>query len=147
MTDETLDRLGGALGELHRALRRRAIQRAGRVALPDAQVEVLRLVQRQPGVSVREAAERLRIAPNTVSTLVGELTGAGLLRRERDPADRRSVRLELTDAARERIAAYARHRRDLLSAALSELDGPEREAVLAAVPALGRLVDRVTEQR
>lgn len=147
MTDETLDRLGAALGELHRALRRRAIQRAGRVALPDAQVEVLRLVQRQPGVSVRDAAERLGIAPNTVSTLVGELTGAGLLHRERDPADRRSVRLELTEAARERIAAYARHRRDLLDAALSELDGPEREAVLAAVPALDRLVDRVTEQR
>lgn len=146
MTDEMVDRLGGAVGELHRALRRRAVQRAGRVALPDAQVEVLRLVQRQPGVSVREAAERLGTAPNTVSTLVGELTGAGLLHRERDPADRRSVRLELTDAARERIAAYGRHRRELLTAALSELDEADRAAVLAAVPALDRLADRMTGQ-
>ncbi|MEH1097809.1 MarR family winged helix-turn-helix transcriptional regulator [Micromonospora sp. CPCC 205561] len=141
MTDETVDQLGGALGDLHRMLRRAATQRAGRVALPDAQVEVLRLVQRWPGIGVREAAERLGTAPNTVSTLVGELTAAGLLCRERDPADRRTVRLELTVAARERMAAYGRHRRDLIGAALAELDGPDRDALLAAAPALRRLAD------
>ncbi|MER5337639.1 MarR family transcriptional regulator [Micromonospora sp. NPDC002717] len=147
MTDETVDLLSGALGDLHRVLRRAASQRAGRVALPDAQVEVLRLVQRQPGVGVREAAERLGTAPNTVSTLVGELTSAGLLRRDRDPVNRRTVRLELTDAARERITAYGRHRRDLLGAALAGLDDADREALLAAAPALRRLADRMTQQR
>ncbi|MEU4639272.1 MarR family transcriptional regulator [Micromonospora sp. NPDC023814] len=147
MTDETVDQLSGALGDLHRVLRRAASQRAGRVALPDAQVEVLRLVQRQPGVGVREAAERLGTAPNTVSTLVGELTSAGLLHRDRDPVDRRTVRLELTDAARERIAAYGRHRRDLLGAALAGLDDADRKALLAAAPALRRLADRMTQQR
>ncbi|MFG3713257.1 MarR family winged helix-turn-helix transcriptional regulator [Micromonospora sp. NPDC047730] len=147
MTDETVDQLSGALGDLHRVLRRAASQRAGSVALPDAQVEVLRLVQRQPGVGVREAAERLGTAPNTVSTLVGELTSAGLLQRDRDPVDRRTVRLELTDAARERIAAYGRHRRDLLGAALAGLDDADREALLAAAPALRRLADRMTQQR
>ncbi|MBQ1074703.1 MarR family transcriptional regulator [Micromonospora sp. C31] len=144
MTDETVDQLGGALGDLHRVLRRAATQRVGRTALPDAQVEVLRLVQRHPGIGVREAAERLGTAPNTISTLVGELTAAGLLHRERDPADRRTIRLALTDAARERIAAYGRHRRDLLGAALAELDGPDRETLLAAAPALRRLADRMT---
>ncbi|MFG1775989.1 MarR family winged helix-turn-helix transcriptional regulator [Micromonospora sp. NPDC049048] len=144
MTDETVDQLGGALGDLHRMLRRAAMQRVGRVALPDAQVEVLRLVERWPGIGVREAAERLGTAPNTVSTLVGELTAAGLLHRERDPADRRIVRLELTDAARERIAAYGRHRRDLLAAALADLDGTDRETLLATAPALRRLADRMT---
>ncbi|MGC4786769.1 MarR family winged helix-turn-helix transcriptional regulator [Micromonospora sp. DT178] len=144
MTDETVDQFAGALGDLHRVLRRAATQRAGRTALPDAQVEVLRLVQRWPGIGVREAAERLGTAPNTISTLVGELTAAGLLHRERDPADRRTARLELTDAARERMSAYGRHRRDLLGAALADLDGPDREALLAAAPALRRLADRMT---
>ncbi|MEV5764841.1 MarR family winged helix-turn-helix transcriptional regulator [Micromonospora sp. NPDC052213] len=147
VTDETVDQLSGALGDLHRVLRRAASQRAGRVALPDAQVEVLRLVQRQPGVGVREAAERLGTAPNTVSTLVGELTSAGLLHRDRDPVNRRTVRLELTDAARERIAAYGRHRRDLLGAALAGLDDADRQALLTAAPALRRLADRMTQQR
>ena len=147
MTDETLAQLGAALGDLHRVLRRTASQRAGRVALPDAQVEVLRLVQRQPGISVRETAERLGTAANTVSTLVGELTAAGLLSRDRDPADRRTVRLGLTEAARERIAAYGQHRRELLAAALAGLDPADRERLLAAVPALSRLADLAAEQR
>ncbi|WP_433390402.1 MarR family winged helix-turn-helix transcriptional regulator [Micromonospora sp. KLBMP9576] len=146
VTDETVEQLSGALGDLHRVLRRAASQRAARTALPDAQVEVLRLVRRWPGIGVREAAERLGTAPNTVSTLVGELTAAGLLHRERDQADRRTVRLELTDAARERMAAYGRHRRDLLAAALAELDDPDRAALLAAAPALRRLTDRMTGQ-
>lgn len=146
MTEETLGLLGGALGDLHRVLRRAATQRVGRVALPDAQVEVLLLVQRQPGIGVREAAERLGTASNTVSTLVGELTGAGLLRRERDPADRRSVRLDLTDTARDRISAYQRHRRDLLAGALAGLDDPDREQILAAAHALRRLADQVADQ-
>ncbi|GIJ33257.1 MarR family transcriptional regulator [Micromonospora sediminimaris] len=145
MTDETLDQLGAALSDLHRVLRRRAIQRTGRAALPDAQVEVLRLVQRQPGISVREAAERLGTAANTVSTLVGELTTAGLLRRDRDPADRRTVRLELTEVAYERIAAYGQYRRELLAAALADLDATDRERLAAAVPALSRLADQAAE--
>ncbi|MFF0722768.1 MULTISPECIES: MarR family winged helix-turn-helix transcriptional regulator [unclassified Micromonospora] len=147
MTEETLGQLSGALGDLQRVLRRTAAQRTGRVALPDAQVEVLRLVQRQPGVSVREAAQRLGTAPNTVSTLVGELTTAGLLSRDRDPVDRRSVRLTLTATARERIAVHEQHRRDLLAAALSGLDTAERERLLAAAPALSRLADLAAEQR
>ncbi|WBB56695.1 MarR family winged helix-turn-helix transcriptional regulator [Verrucosispora sp. WMMD573] len=145
MTDETLDQLGAALSDLHRVLRRRAIQRTGRAALPDAQVEVLRLVQRQPGISVREAAERLGTAANTVSTLVGELTAAGLLRRDRDPADRRTVRLTLTDVAYERIAAYGQYRRELLATALDALDATDQERLRAAVPALCRLADRTAE--
>ncbi|GIJ79253.1 DNA-binding transcriptional regulator, MarR family [Micromonospora phaseoli] len=147
MTEETLSQLGAALGDLHRVLRRRASQRTGRALMPDAQVEVLRLVQRQPGISVREAAERLGTAANTVSTLVGELTAAGLLRRDRDPEDRRTVRLGLTEQAWEQIAAYGQHRRDVLAAALAGLDAADREQLLAAVPALTRLADRAAELR
>ncbi|KXK62197.1 MarR family transcriptional regulator [Micromonospora rosaria] len=142
VTDEdSVDQLGGAVGDLHRVLRRRAVQRSGRAALPDAQVELLRLVQRRPGIGVKEVAERLGTAANTVSTLVGELTAAGLLHRDRDPADRRIVRLTLTDEARQRTAWYGRYRRDLLAAALDELPEPDRRDLLAAAPALRRLAD------
>ena len=51
--------------------------------LPTAQSELLRLVAARPGISVAEAARELRLAPNTVSTLVGRLADQGLLSRER----------------------------------------------------------------
>ncbi|MEU8301449.1 MarR family winged helix-turn-helix transcriptional regulator [Micromonospora sp. NPDC048909] len=132
-------RLGAAVGELYRLLRRSANQRANRAALPLAQVELLLVIRAHPGVSVKEAAGRLRAAPNTVSTLVGDLATAGLLERERDPADGRVVRLRLTPAARNRMADYERHRTELLTEALSELDPAARDALNAAVPHLDRL--------
>lgn len=138
--------LSGALGDLHRLLRRSASRRAGRSALPDAQVEVLRLVQRRPGLTVKEAAESLCTAANTVSTLVGDLVDAGLLDRHRDPENRRLVRLTLTEAARERIADYGRHRADLLLAALDRLDPAGRRDLVRAAPALRALADAAADE-
>ncbi|MGB2566833.1 MarR family winged helix-turn-helix transcriptional regulator [Micromonospora citrea] len=140
-TDEGAARLGALVGELHRLLRRTTTRRANRAPLPEAQVELMLLVRAQPGISGKETARRLGTAPNTVSTLVRELVDAGLLGRDRDPADRRVVRLRLTDAARTRMADYERHRAALLTAALAELDPADREAVHAALPALSRLLD------
>jgi DNA-binding CsgD family transcriptional regulator len=82
---------------------RRIARRAARLVwqdepLPPAQSELLRLAAAQPGLSVADAARELRLAPNTVSTLVGRLTAAGLLDRARAVSDGRSVRLSVTEA-------------------------------------------------
>jgi DNA-binding MarR family transcriptional regulator len=68
--------------------------------LSGAQIEVVRLVRRRPGLSVAEAAAQLALAPNTVSTLVGQLADAHVLARVADPQDRRIARLVLTAPAR-----------------------------------------------
>ncbi|MDG4830345.1 MarR family transcriptional regulator [Solwaraspora sp. WMMD1047] len=135
--------LADALGDLHRVLRRSVSGRLGRTPLPDAQAEVLRLVEREPGISVKEAADRLRTAPNTVSTLVGELAGAGLLERGRDPGNRRVVRLGLTALAHDRIAEYTAQRRELVVAALRRLDRPARDEIVRAAGHLRDLVDLI----
>ena len=132
------DEISDTLGHLHQVLRRTAGRRDGD-RLPDAQVEVLRLVERQPGICVRDVAEALRSAPNTVSTLVGDLAGAGLIARERSPENRRQVRLTLTDEARRRIGAYQEQRRTLVTDALDRLGDDARDRIAAAVPDLRRL--------
>jgi DNA-binding MarR family transcriptional regulator len=138
--DEATARFGAAVGELHRLLRRRTVARAARAALPEAQVELLLLVRSEPGISGKEVARRLGTAPNTVSTLVRELTDLGLLDRDRDPADRRVVRLRITDAARSRMADYEAHRSALLAEALAALPPADRQAIRTAGPALDRLL-------
>ncbi|QKW24094.1 MarR family transcriptional regulator [Kitasatospora sp. NA04385] len=112
--------------------------RAGldRPRLRGAQAELLRLVADAPGMRVSEAAEGLSLAGNSVSTLVNQLVGQGLLRRERDPADRRAALLYATEEAVERMAAWRQRRTELLGEVLAELDGPDRAALAAAVPAL-----------
>jgi DNA-binding MarR family transcriptional regulator len=52
-------------------------------------------------------AERLRIQHHSAVELVDRLAEAGLIVREHDPADRRRVRLGLTEAAEQRLAALS----------------------------------------
>ncbi|HEY7920646.1 MAG TPA: MarR family transcriptional regulator [Streptosporangiaceae bacterium] len=123
---------------------RQAVRKAWRgEPLPTAQSELLRLVADRPGISVADAARELRLAPNTVSTLVGRLAGQALLGRERAPGDARSIRLSVTPRARQRIADWRDLRADLTRHAVAELTEPDRRALADAVPALLRLAERL----
>jgi len=122
---------------------RRIARREARLAWPDeplpaAQGELLRLAAARPGLSVADAAHELRLAPNTVSTLVGRLTEAGLLDRTRAVSDGRSVRLSVTGQATRRIAGWRDLRAELGARALDHLPATDRQALADAVPALLR---------
>jgi DNA-binding MarR family transcriptional regulator len=140
--EETLAaELTAAWGGVRRRLRRGARAVVGGEPLRGAQIELLRVVETQPGIGVGEAASALHLAPNTVSTLVGELVALGLLARRPDPADRRAARLELTAAAHDRIRRFRDERDRLLAAALAQLDADDITALRASLPALERLLD------
>ncbi|HEY1635005.1 MAG TPA: winged helix-turn-helix transcriptional regulator, partial [Acidimicrobiales bacterium] len=70
MADELLTNIAS----IRRAGRRQAGRPVELSSLTGAQLELLRLVRRRPGVSIADAAQELRLAPNTVSTLVRQLT-------------------------------------------------------------------------
>ena len=132
------------------AVRRTARQTVRRAwweePLPPAQSELLRLISAQPGISVAEAARELRLAPNTVSTLVGRLADQGLLGRERALADARSVRLSVTSKAQQRISDWRDLRADLTQQAMAGLTEQDRRTLADAVPALRRLAERLAGQ-
>ena len=114
--------LFGTVGRFRRQARRAGGAPGVGAGLPESQAELLRLVGRQPDISVRQAADELGLAPNTASTLVSRLSSDGLLTRSVDPADRRVGRLRLTASA-QRIADESRAaRRAALGAALDRLD-------------------------
>jgi DNA-binding MarR family transcriptional regulator len=138
ITDEA-DRLAKAVSDLRRITRRTIRGDWPFSPLSPSQVELLRTVLDNPGIGVREAAELLRLAPNTVSTLVGSLTEAGLLTRTRDEHDGRAARLEVTPAASKRRAAWRDRRAHVIGAALRDLEAVDRESIARAVPALERL--------
>jgi DNA-binding MarR family transcriptional regulator len=107
--------------------------------LPPSEAEVLALVGRSKGTSVREAAHALQLAPNTVSTLVSRLVEAGLLERRVDPADGRAVQLQLTADGTARVRRWRRHRAATLTRALDALDDDERAALSHALAPLRHL--------
>ncbi|MFI9723267.1 MarR family winged helix-turn-helix transcriptional regulator [Streptomyces sp. NPDC052396] len=131
----------GAVSALRRGSRRAAGPGPVFASLTGAQADVLRLLYRQPGLSVTTAATELGMAPNSVSTLVGCLCRAGLVQRVRRAPDRRVVRLELTADARNRMSAWRDRRCAALAGALERLDRPERDRLPEAVALLRRLAD------
>ena len=131
-----------------RRIARRAVRSAWREErLPPTQSELLRLAAARPGISVADAAHELRLAPNTVSTLVGRLTAAGLLNRGRGVSDGRSVRLSPTGKAEQRIAEWRDLRAGLAGRALGRLSAADRRALAAAVPALVRLAAQLEQEQ
>lgn len=135
----TLARLAG---RFRRAVNRHVRAAVGGFPLPEAQLDVLRAVaasERPP--RIQEVAARLRLAPNTVSTLVGALSERGLLERATDSDDGRAVRLALTAQARRRIATWQARRAGVVQVHLERLDPAQRRALERALPALERLVE------
>jgi DNA-binding MarR family transcriptional regulator len=134
-----------ALSAFRRSVRRAAGRPWPAADLSAAQVELVRLVRRDPGIPVSAAAQRLSLAGNTVSTLVGRLVDAGLLQRAVDPADRRVVRLSVTAPARRRIEGWRDRRIERVSDALARLEPADRAALETAIPALDRLAGALQE--
>lgn len=125
---------------LHRALLQRQTPPAGEATRPLAQVEVLRLVASQPGISVRGVAEALRMQPNNVSTLVSRLQRDGLLERRRSEHDRRAAELHPSERS---LAAGAEVNDSLHRAigdALSHLDPAAVTRITDALPDLEELI-------
>ena len=132
-----------AMGAVRRVARRAVRSSAQAGALPPARSELLRLTARRPGISVAEAAQELRLAPNSVSTMVSQLAADGLLTRGRVAADGRSVRLTVTDEGAARVGQWRDIRAELAGRALERLSSADRRAISAAVPALARLAEQM----
>jgi DNA-binding MarR family transcriptional regulator len=134
-----------AVGAVRRIARRAVRGSAAAGALPPARSELLRLAARRPGIGVAEAAQELRLAPNSVSTMASQLAAAGLLNRGRAEADGRSVRLTVTEAGAARVGQWKDIRSELVGRALDRLSLADRKAIRAAVPALGRLAEQMED--
>jgi DNA-binding MarR family transcriptional regulator len=142
-TDAT--ELLAALGAVQRVARQAIRLSAYAEPLPPARSELLRLTARRPGISVAEAAQQLRLAPNSVSTMVSKLAADGLLNRDRAAADGRSVLLTVTDKGAARVGQWKDIRAELAARALERLSAADRQAIRAAVPALARLAEQMEE--
>jgi DNA-binding MarR family transcriptional regulator len=141
---DLVSELFAVVGRFRRQLRRSTGRSFDQAGLTEAQAELLRLVGRRPGISIREAADELGLVANTASTLVSKLAADGLLTRTVDDADRRVARLALTDPAQHIADASRAARRAAMSEVLDELDATQVDALaegLAVMATVTRLLN------
>ena len=79
------------------------------------EINVMRFISKNPGTSVNVAATATLLFPSNLSRVLKSLIAKGLLRREVDDWDARTVRLYPTELAR----ANMEHMRDVWSQALA----------------------------
>ena len=104
----------------------------------EGQQFILRCLWTQDGLTPGEIARRLGLATPTVTRAATRMEAAGLLRREPHPADRRLVRLRLTERGRSLEMVIAAETEVLTERALATFDPAERETVVAALRAIRR---------
>jgi DNA-binding MarR family transcriptional regulator len=75
-----------------------------------------------------------------MTQLVSRLERDGLAERGSDPADGRVVLVRITEAGREAVRRRRSARLDRMAELLPALPAPDQEAIVAALPALDRLV-------
>ncbi|MGH9122590.1 MAG: MarR family winged helix-turn-helix transcriptional regulator [Acidimicrobiales bacterium] len=138
---ELASELLASMASVRRTTRRVADRPESLFELTGSQLELVRLLRRLPALSVAEAAVELRLAANTVSTLVGQLVDAGFVVRVPDPTDRRVARLELAPETSKVMEAWRDRRVDAVATAMGRLTADEQEALATAGPVLARLAD------
>ncbi|WP_030274829.1 MarR family winged helix-turn-helix transcriptional regulator [Streptomyces sp. NRRL B-24484] len=143
-TADTAAELTDALTRAMKRIRRRTMHRLEPYGITPAQARALRTLAHAPGcgeepgtapMRLSDLAERLRIAPRSATAVVDALEEAGLVARTPDPADRRAVRVVLTDAGRAALDRIGRVRHEVAQEYFEPVSRAEQEALLQALRA------------
>lgn len=126
---------------LRRALRAAVRTEYSWEKLPMAQVELLQVLERHSPMRVSDLATQRRLAPSTVSRLIGQMLHAGLVDRGTDPDDRRAAVVSLTPAGRRQLTDWVGANQDRIGDALAALPQDAQRRIHAALPALRALTD------
>lgn len=134
-----LGRLLGVAGGMVQKRFQRFLDAQG---LTHAGWQVLQTLGHDDGLTQRQVAERCFVTAATVTGIVDTLERDGLVERERDPGDRRLVRLRLTAEGRKRLANARRRAGEVMAPVFGDLPARE-EAVVRRF--LLRTIDRLSE--
>ncbi|MBT2407811.1 MULTISPECIES: MarR family winged helix-turn-helix transcriptional regulator [unclassified Streptomyces] len=146
-TDSTDGVLAEQLLRLTRRLHRIQKHHMEPLGITPAQGRLLRTVAHHEGGQpprMADLAARLEVVPRAVTTLVDGLEAAECVRRAPDPANRRVVRIELTETGRATLRRLRNARTEAAEEILAPLTAEQRE-VLGGL--LNALTDAPAEHR
>jgi DNA-binding MarR family transcriptional regulator len=127
----TRQTVGFTLSQLGFATSRRFGQIVGTLGLEPRHIALLRAVNEADGQSQQAVAERLRIPPSTMVTLIDQLEQRGLLERRPHPSDRRARRLYLAGPGRKVLGEAAKLSAEWENTICAGLSAAERAQLLA----------------
>lgn len=139
MTDTVSARLPIILRELAWTIHKRSPDRAGVGPLPTTEVALLKQVIDTPGSTVGELSAALGLRQPNTSAALRVLVGKGLVAREPDETDRRTVRIVPTGFGRSEHEAIAAAWAGAVAVAIAHLEPGDRAALESAGDAMAEL--------
>jgi DNA-binding MarR family transcriptional regulator len=130
-TTSTDTNVAEQLVQLTRRMHRSQKHHLEPLAITPAQSRLLRIVAhyRNDPPRMADLAERLEVVPRAVTTLVDALEANGAVRRVPDPANRRVIRIELTEDGLTTLHALRTARRAAAEDILAPLTAEQREVL------------------
>jgi DNA-binding MarR family transcriptional regulator len=125
--------LGYHVRETHKALTRRLAEELAKLGVALKHYYYLRALYEEDGITQIELGERVGMNRATVTRVVDTMTRAGLVRRARDPDDRRKINIVLTPRAQRLRQPLLRLVESLNREALVGLSAGETKALRAAL--------------
>ena len=140
----TRDGTGSELLTVVARLNRLASRRI-RLPLPWAQARLLGTIEDCGSARISELADIDHCSQPTMTTQVRRLEAAGLVARTPDPEDARAVRIAITEQGRAVLARVRADRAAVIDPFIATLAADDRRVLNAAVGALARLVDDLSD--
>lgn len=138
-TSDLAGRLGLAVTRLHRHLRQ---QTAG--GLTPTQMSALSTIDKRGSLTLGELAASERVAPPTITKVIGKLSARGFVARTVDDGDRRIHRIAVTAGGHRYLEAVRSQRKAWLAERLAGLPAADRALLDTALDVIDRL-DRQLE--
>ncbi|HEY8753242.1 MAG TPA: MarR family transcriptional regulator [Arthrobacter sp.] len=137
--------LAVAILDISFEVHRKSHEGTGVLPLSQGLLDIIRVIERHPGITMAELAARLGRQLSNVSAQLRELVALGLVTRTRDASDKRYVVLHATPESRRIKKVLEGAWTEALESARSRLLPAEREQLLASLPALERLAGFLSE--
>jgi len=134
------EQIVAALRQIAQAVDTRSRQLLAECGLSAPQIGTLRELAKSGGSSPGELADALHLSPQTMAGIVQRLELRGLVGRERDPSDKRSFVVRLTETGTKAEAAAPPLLRDEFTAQLDKLPAWEQSQMLATLQRIAHMM-------
>ena len=129
------------ISRYQRSLRLAIEQAEGPARLTMPQLRCLQAFGADGAALTTQLARRMKVAVPTMTSMIDGLAERGLVTRHPDPADRRQVRIVMTDEGRAVLGRYQAIMHARLRTLIGHLNASQKDRLLAAIQDMAMMLD------
>ncbi|MCA1668216.1 MAG: MarR family transcriptional regulator [Thermomicrobia bacterium] len=135
------------ISRYQRSLRHAIEQAEGPERLTMPQLRCLQAMMADDTALTTQLARRMKVAVPTMTSMIDGLAERGLVARHPDPADRRQVRIVMTDEGRAVLGRYQAIMHARLRTLIAHLTTAQKKRLLAAIEDVAMMLDADASDR